>query len=35
LYKNNIFDQKIEPVENESIYEIGSEIEVEGKLASD
>ena len=35
VYKNDIFNQPIEPVVNESIYEIGTDIEVEWKLASD
>jgi len=35
VYKNDIFDQKIEPIENESTYVIWTDIEVEGKLSSD
>lgn len=35
MYRNDIFDQKIEPVENESTYVIWTDIEVEGKLSSD
>lgn len=35
MYRNDIFDQKIEPVENESTYIIWTDIEVEGKLSAD
>ena len=35
MYRNDIFDQKIEPIETESTYVIWTDIEVEGKLSAD
>ena len=35
IYKNNIFDQKFEPVETDSKYVIGSDIQIEWTLKAD